>query len=62
MIRTLISENWLRSAMYAAGSGLVIKSEPNKELLEIRTKCAPVTLTSKQTKDREIVQSEDDYV
>jgi anthranilate/para-aminobenzoate synthase component I len=62
MIRTLISENWLRSAMYAAGSGLVIKSEPNKEMLEIRTKCAPVTLTSKQTKDREIVQSEDDYV
>lgn len=46
MIRTLVSDNWLRRISYAAGSGLVVKSEPELELLEIWTKCAPLTLKS----------------
>ncbi len=62
MIRTLISENWLRSATYAAGSGIVIKSDPQKELLEIRAKCAPVSLMSSPTKNKESLQSEDEDV
>jgi anthranilate/para-aminobenzoate synthase component I len=43
MIRTLTSDNWMRSAKYAAGSGLVIKSIPELELLEIESKCAVLT-------------------
>jgi anthranilate/para-aminobenzoate synthase component I len=43
LIRTLVSGNWMRSAHYAAGSGLVIKSDPGAELLEIQSKCSPVT-------------------
>jgi anthranilate/para-aminobenzoate synthase component I len=62
MIRTLTSENWLRSATYAAGSGIVIKSEPHKELLEIAAKCAPVTLMTKAVKDPKIANSEDEHV
>ena len=44
LIRTLLSDNGLRSATYAAGSGLVVKSDPHSELLEINAKCAPITL------------------
>ena len=44
LIRTLVSDNGLRSATYAAGSGLVVKSDPHSELLEIKAKCAPITL------------------
>jgi anthranilate/para-aminobenzoate synthase component I len=43
LIRTLVSNNWMTSANYAAGSGLVIKSSPEAELLEIQSKCSPVT-------------------
>ncbi len=43
MIRTLVSDNWMNSARYAAGSGIVIKSDPHAELEEIRAKCAVVT-------------------
>lgn len=43
LIRALLSGNWMKSAQYAAGSGLVIKSSPDAELLEIQSKCAPVT-------------------
>jgi para-aminobenzoate synthetase component 1 len=46
LIRTLLSDNWMTSARYAAGSGLVAKSIPEQELLEIITKCAPVTLSN----------------
>jgi anthranilate/para-aminobenzoate synthase component I len=48
LIRTLLSDNGLRSATYAAGSGLVVKSDPRSELLEINAKCTPITL--QQTK------------
>jgi anthranilate/para-aminobenzoate synthase component I len=48
LIRTLVSDNGLRSATYAAGSGLVVKSDPRSELLEINAKCTPITL--QQTK------------
>jgi anthranilate/para-aminobenzoate synthase component I len=34
----------MTSARYAAGSGLVVKSVPETELLEIRAKCAPVAV------------------
>jgi anthranilate/para-aminobenzoate synthase component I len=51
MIRTLTSENGLRSAAYAAGSGIVIRSDPQEELLEITAKCAPVTLIKTPTKE-----------
>lgn len=44
LIRTLQSDNWMASARYAAGSGLVVKSIPEQELLEVRAKCAPVAL------------------
>ena len=43
LIRTLVSDNWMRTARYAAGSGLVIKSIPENELDEIRSKCTTVT-------------------
>ena len=43
LIRTLVSNNWMKTANYAAGSGLVIKSSPEAELLEIQSKCSPVT-------------------
>ena len=43
LIRTMISEDWMKSGRYAAGSGLVIKSEPEKELAEIKSKCATIT-------------------
>ena len=53
LIRTLLSDNWLRSAAYAAGSGLVVKSDPRSELLEIYAKCTPVTLhQNKLTKSK----------
>lgn len=44
LIRTLLSDNWLRSASYAAGSGIVIKSEPISELKEVVAKCSTITL------------------
>jgi len=43
LIRTMISEDWMKSGRYAAGSGIVIKSEPEKELAEIKSKCATIT-------------------
>jgi anthranilate/para-aminobenzoate synthase component I len=43
LIRTLVSDNWMKTARYAAGSGIVIKSDPQAELEEIRAKCAIVT-------------------
>jgi anthranilate/para-aminobenzoate synthase component I len=43
LIRTLVSDQWMKSARYAAGSGIVIKSDPQAELDEIRAKCAIVT-------------------
>lgn len=46
MIRTLTSDNWMKTAKFAAGSGLVIKSDPHAELAEIEAKCAVITHTS----------------
>ncbi len=43
LIRTIISDNWMRSARYAAGSGIVVKSNPDMELLEIKSKCSILT-------------------
>ncbi len=43
LIRTLVSDHWMKTARYAAGSGIVIKSDPQAELEEIRAKCAVVT-------------------
>lgn len=43
LIRTMTSDNFARTARYAAGSGIVIKSTPEKELLEISSKCAVLT-------------------
>jgi anthranilate/para-aminobenzoate synthase component I len=42
-IRTLFSDNWMQSAQYAAGSGIVIKSDPHSELMEVKTKCQVLT-------------------
>ncbi len=44
LIRTLVSDNLMQSARYAAGSGIVIKSDPRSELEEVRAKCAVVAL------------------
>lgn len=43
LIRTLVSDNWMRTARYAAGSGLVIKSSPEMELKEVKSKCIVLT-------------------
>jgi para-aminobenzoate synthetase component 1 len=43
-IRTLTSDNWVRSAHYAAGSGIVIKSDPMLELNEIESKTNVLTM------------------
>lgn len=43
LIRTLVSSDGAKTWEYAAGSGLVIKSDPHQELLEIAAKCRPVT-------------------
>jgi anthranilate/para-aminobenzoate synthase component I len=42
LIRTLISKDQERSWHYAAGSGLVVKSDPVSELEEIKVKCSPI--------------------
>jgi len=54
MIRTLRSDDGMRTASYAAGSGIVAKSDPQIELLEIATKCAPVALTANKKTDKHI--------
>lgn len=43
LIRTMTSSDGARTWEYAAGSGLVIKSDPQTELQEIFTKCRPIT-------------------
>lgn len=43
LIRTLVSSDGAKTWEYAAGSGLVIKSDPHQELQEIATKCRPIT-------------------
>lgn len=59
LIRTLVSDNWLRSSTYAAGSGLVIKSNPNDELAEIKTKCAVITHDNSKPKKNKINTEEE---
>ncbi len=43
LIRTLVSQDDAATWFYAAGSGLVVKSDPRQELLEIMQKCRPLT-------------------
>ncbi|MCX6125214.1 MAG: chorismate-binding protein, partial [Proteobacteria bacterium] len=43
LIRTMTSNDSCRSWEYAAGSGIVIKSETLQELAEISSKCRPIT-------------------
>ncbi len=43
LIRTMTSTDGARTWEYAAGSGLVIKSDPHAELQEVFTKCRPIT-------------------
>ncbi len=43
LIRTAQSKDNARTWSYAAGSGIVIKSEPKAELKEIQTKCKAIT-------------------
>ena len=43
LIRTMVSSDGAKTWEYAAGSGLVIKSDPHQELLEIVAKCRPIT-------------------
>lgn len=43
LIRTLVSSDGTKTWEYAAGSGLVIKSDPHQELQEIVAKCRPIT-------------------
>lgn len=43
LIRTMVSSDGGRNWNYAAGSGIVIKSNPEQELAEVRAKCRPLS-------------------
>ena len=60
MIRTLVSDNHFRSATYAAGSGIVIKSDPYSELQEINAKCAPLTMRQTTAANRKSMKEKED--